>query len=273
MTPKYRSAYTESQSVNTLARMYLNSTLIRNITSYYKKNSADSNFDIDPAEILNRLHQHATGSQGPYLQFILEAAVESCVYKFQVKKTQGDSYVIFGIGKKPRMFSFRGSLLNCEEYDWRIQMMYLFEKYISISRLARFKSAGPNFVTIAYDSMMVSGALLNLQTSMAAQQELVSPFSFTMIAPQIRTLRSKPTGRSIAAYNTPTAVSDRRAIATAEGEVQDLQAQQQFTNFSNNGDSSPVPPYTPAPASVLELNWASKGQTDEDSFSNNSLIT
>lgn len=208
-TPKYRSPFNKTEGTNRLARIYLSSSLVKTAMEADRSSemSLAQNFD----SMINHFEKH------PYISFLLEGVGETFEDKFQVTETLGDSYVIFGIGKKPRIFSFRGSLLNCEEYDWRVQMIYLFERYLSVSRLARFKAAGAadNLVTITYDSMKVSGALLNLQTSLMAQNELIAPFSFTMIAPKIELIKSTKTGRETAIVEG----TARSSVATAGPDI------------------------------------------------------
>ena len=117
-----------------------------------------------------------------YFDFFLQLVDEGFDEKFQIVEMLSDSYAVFGIGKKPRILNCSGVLLNCVENDWRLNFIKLFEKYLSVSSLAKLRKAGvKNQVTMMYDSVTVTGAVLGLRTSMRAENEMVAPFSFTML--------------------------------------------------------------------------------------------
>jgi len=119
---------------------------------------------------------------GGYIEFFLQSADEVFEERFQIVETLGDNYAVFGIGRKPRIFSFSGGLFNSLENDWRINFIYMFEQFISISRLARFRATTvKNIVNLRYDTVFLQGAILNLRTNLQASNELAVAFSFTML--------------------------------------------------------------------------------------------
>ena len=118
-----------------------------------------------------------------FFDFFLQNIDESVEDKFQLVETLGDSYAIFGLGQKPKIFTYSGVLLNTKENDWRLNFIQMYDKYISISRLAKFHQNGvsSNQVTLIYDTVTVRGALLNLRTTLRADNEIAVPFSFSML--------------------------------------------------------------------------------------------
>jgi len=151
--------------------------------------------DADLAKIINKVTggKSAAGDDNVYanlikenrgyFDFFLQNVEESIEDKFQLVETLGDSYAIFGLGQKPKIFNYSGMLLNSQENDWRLGFIKMYDKYISISRLAKFRQDGltSNQVTLVYDSVTVRGALLNLRTSLRADNEIAVPFAFSML--------------------------------------------------------------------------------------------
>lgn len=176
MTPKYNDPYTQDSSARKMAKILISSSL---------KTQIEKTLKIQNDPILALLGtggvDGSTEGRG-YLDFFLQSADETFDEKFQIVETLGDSYAIFGLGKKPRVVNFSGVLLNTVENDWRINFIQMFEKYISISSMAKFRTKGiKNLVTMVYDSLTVRGAILNLRTAIQAANEMVTTFSFQMV--------------------------------------------------------------------------------------------
>lgn len=177
-TPKYGDPYAKGNA-NRLARFFFSSELISEINQTFNRGKGASDVQLSVNDtVLNKLSNQTAG----YFEFFLQSADESFEERFQIVETLGDNYAVFGIGRKPRIFNFAGALLNSVENDWRVNFIYLFQQYISISRLAKFRGTKTkNVVTLKYDSVFLQGAILNLRTALRADNELVVPFSFTML--------------------------------------------------------------------------------------------
>lgn len=172
LSPKYNDPFVASNDERRMSKFIMSSELVR----LYKE-IAGSSTDT----VLNLLSQ---GTRG-YFEFFLQSADEDYSDKYQIVETLGDSYAAFGLGRRPLIFNYGGVLLNSTENDWRINFINFFSKYGSISRLARLKPTklkkAHNTITLVYDSVHIRGALLNLKTTIRAENELVVPFAFSML--------------------------------------------------------------------------------------------
>ena len=178
LTPKYADPYAKGDAKK-LARFFIPSSLAKQIRTFLGKGSSSSGDTQEATDtVLSKLSDQNSG----YFDFFLQAVDEIFDDKFQIVETMGDSYAAFGLGHKPRVFQFSGYLMNTVENDWRVNFIYMYRQFLGISRLSKFKgSTIANFATIKYDSVFARGALLNLRTSLRAENELVTPFSFTML--------------------------------------------------------------------------------------------
>ena len=171
MTPKYNDPFSPDVD-RKMAKFIISMDLAAIIA---KVNPASVSGDSGYANLIKQ-------GRG-FFDFFLQNIDESVEDKFQLVETLGDSYAIFGLGQKPKIFTYSGVLLNTKENDWRLNFIQMYDKYISISRLAKFHQNGvsSNQVTLIYDTVTVRGALLNLRTTLRADNEIAVPFSFSML--------------------------------------------------------------------------------------------
>ena len=171
MTPKYTDPFSPDVD-RRMAKFIISADLA---TIIAKVNPASVSGDSGYANLIKQ-------GRG-FFDFFLQNIDESVEDKFQLVETLGDSYAIFGLGQKPKIFTYSGVLLNTKENDWRLNFIQMYDKYISISRLAKFHQNGvsSNQVTLIYDTVTVRGALLNLRTTLRADNEIAVPFSFSML--------------------------------------------------------------------------------------------
>ena len=185
LSPKYNDPFA-GDTDRKMAKMLIGSDLLKAIQeSSGGKDTTSSTINISGDRILNKLSNQNRG----YFDFFLQGTDETFDEKFQVVETLGDSYVVFGLGKKPRVFSYSGSLMNSQENEWRINFVKMFEQYVSISRLARFSSGKSgtrnNQVSLIYDGFTARGAILNLRTQLRSENELITTFAFSMLVTKL----------------------------------------------------------------------------------------
>lgn len=181
MTPKYQDPYA-SDANRKMAKFIIPLALREAIDATVGAQGGDTNAVVQGNNILRNLSNQSRG----YFDFFLQSAEESFEEKFQIMETLGDSYAVYGLGKKPRIWSYSGVLLNSQENDWRVNFIKMFDDYISISRLAKFrKNTLNNQVNLIYDSFNIRGAILNLRTSLRSDNELATPFGFTMLVTKL----------------------------------------------------------------------------------------
>lgn len=132
--------------------------------------SSSSSTEYDPQQ---------TGSIGKvkeYSDFILQEVNEQRMEKQQIIETFGDSFVYF-FGERPRMVTFSGQLMNTEDFNWRAQFWYNYEKFIRGSRLVQQNAR----CYIAYDTIVVEGYPLSAVAIDTADNPYQVSFQMTML--------------------------------------------------------------------------------------------
>ena len=131
------------------------------------------------AEVLCGVATGASGGTG-FIDFLLTQANEAFSEKYQVAETLSDNFVIYVFGQAAPMFSYSGLLLNTWQDDQRVWMTRLYQDVLRGTQLARRRK----LLRLRYDSVIVSGVMLNLNMTIVADQEDRVPFSFNFIPTQ-----------------------------------------------------------------------------------------
>lgn len=172
---------------DTMARMF-----IKVAPDVYKKFIASID-DADTRLIAEVLagDEVSQGGNG-YLDFLMQSANHSFEEKFQVAETLSDNYVAFFFGHAPPIFQYQGTLLNTYQNDWTMSMFRIFRDLARGTQLARRNL----ILRLRYDSMIVSGAMINFNWSLVAGQEMATSFSFGLLVKSIHVIYggiSRPT--------------------------------------------------------------------------------
>lgn len=117
------------------------------------------------------------GGNGGYIDFLLASVQEAFQEKVQVNEVLSDNYVAFFFGQTAPTFNYSGYLINSYQDDHRVGMHLAYQNLLRGTQLARRHA----LVRLRYDSVIVSGALLNMQQSISAENELAIPFSFQLL--------------------------------------------------------------------------------------------
>jgi hypothetical protein len=131
------------------------------------------------AEVLAGVGTGGSGGTG-FVDFLLTQVNEQYSEKFQVVESLSDNFVVYLFGQSAPQFSYSGLLLNTYQDDQRVWMTRLYQDVLRGTQLARRKK----LLRLRYDSVIVSGVMLNLNMAIAADQEDRVPFSFTFIPTQ-----------------------------------------------------------------------------------------
>lgn len=179
MTPKYHTGYSAAgaadKSLESMARMFIafppNPSSLRQ--NFLKSiGSQAQRF----AKAMATTGNVGTGGLG-YIDFFLTQITEQFTENFQVVQTLGGNYVSYFFGRAPPVFQYSGVLLNTVQDDWRTAMWIIYNNIIRGTQLARRKVA----VSLAYDSMVVTGAITNMTEVLRSDNELAVPFSFNLL--------------------------------------------------------------------------------------------
>lgn len=131
------------------------------------------------AKVLCGVGTGASGGTG-FIDFLLTQVNEQFSEKYQVVETLSDNFVIYVFGRAAPMFSYSGVLLNTYQDDQRVWMTRLYQDVLRGTQLARRRK----LLRLRYDSVIVSGVMLNLNLQIIADQEDRVPFSFNFIPTQ-----------------------------------------------------------------------------------------
>lgn len=188
-TPKY-SATNDDRSLQTQARLLIPFPNPQTFQAYRKSFPGHSRDIKQLAETIAALG----GSRGHtgYIDFLLTSAQESFEEKLQIVDVVGDNYVAYFFGQRPPLFSYQGVLMNTQQDDWRLAMLLMYQHIIRGTQLARRNT----MVTLAYDNLAVTGALVNMTQVLTAEMQMASQFNFQLLVKRVdveRTMGAKPT--------------------------------------------------------------------------------
>lgn len=131
------------------------------------------------AEVLVGTGNAGEGGTG-FIDFLLTRVQENFTEKFQVVEGLSDNFVVYVFGQGAPQFSYSGVLLNTYQDDQRVWMTKLYQDVLRGTQLARRRK----LLRLRYDSVIVSGVMLNLNIAIEADREDRVPFSFSFIPTQ-----------------------------------------------------------------------------------------
>ena len=191
-TPKY-STTNDDNSLKTQARLLIpfpNDTTFNAYQASFLGYSDDVKRLADTIGVPAR-KDYIKGAVG-YVDFLLTQAQEGFEEKLQVVDVVGDNYVAYFFGQRPPIFSYQGVLLNTMQDDWRLAMLLMYQNIIRGTQLARRNT----MVTLAYDKLAVTGALVNMTQILTAEMQMAAQFNFQILVKRLdveRTQGSIPT--------------------------------------------------------------------------------
>jgi hypothetical protein len=175
-TPKYALGKPrDAEYKETLARMYidLGSTDDRVKQQYLQSLPGDVQTQALAKVLVGAGQKVQTG----FIDFFLGHVQESFVEKVQVDQVLGDNYVAFYFGQEPPVFTFTGNLLNSQQDDQRIGFAIAYQNLLRGTSLGRRGA----LLRVRYDSVIVSGTGGALTEDLDAANELIVPFSFSLL--------------------------------------------------------------------------------------------
>jgi hypothetical protein len=116
-----------------------------------------------------------------YVDFLLTGVSQPLSEMVQVSSSLSDNYAAFFFGQAPPTWSYNGMLINSKQDDQASNFQRLYLEILRGTQLARRQK----LVSIRYDSVVVTGAMMNLVTNLDASNELAVPFSFNLLVKRI----------------------------------------------------------------------------------------
>ena len=148
--------------------------------------------DGDTQNIVKILANDGKSGGFGYLDFFLATATHTFAEKVQISESLADNYVAFFYGSSPPIFQYSGMLMNTYEDDWNMRMFRIFRDLGRGTQLARRGS----LFHLRYDSMIVSGSMLNFSSTLTAGMETAVSFNFSFLVKKLEII--------LGAYGEPT---------------------------------------------------------------------
>lgn len=186
-TPKYafnRGRRQDTQQRNTLARLFVrvdraeHETFLSSIGDSQVRGQLADRISGDPTS--PRRRGDSINDSG-YVDFLITQVQAGLQEKYQISETLADNYVAYFFGQSAPVFTYSGYLINTVQDD---QLTNFFRLYVALLRgtqLARRQK----IASLRYDSFIVAGAMLNLNFSHQAQNEMLVPFSFQFLVKRV----------------------------------------------------------------------------------------
>lgn len=122
----------------------------------------------------------STGEGNGYVDFLLQNVQHSFQEKSQVVETLADEHVAYFFGQAAPVFSYSGTLINTKQDDQAINMLRLYRDMGRGTMLAQRTT----LISIRYDGMIVSGAMLSFNMGLNADMEMAVSFNFNLLVKQ-----------------------------------------------------------------------------------------
>ena len=161
LLPKYNITEGDSSADVSQARMYFTEPASKSRLDVLRQFSDEIDFDSGSA----------------YVGFLLTSASENRSEKVQTMPLHGDNYVATFYGESPRTYTFSGIFYNTRNASWRDIFTKLYDYLFRGSAAAKNRT----LTQIVYDNRIVSGWILNLSQNIAASNEMMVNFNFSML--------------------------------------------------------------------------------------------
>lgn len=179
-TPKYakNSGLREEQYKNTMARMFMRVDQSE-FVNLFLPSIADRHLVNAVTQLAGDPSRQARGpgaNETGYMDFLLQQVQHSFREKVQVVETLSDNYVVYYFGQSAPLWTYQGSFINTQQDDQASNFVRLYLSVLRGTQLARRNKS----ISIRYDSFTVAGTIETLDWSIAAQNELLCPFTLSL---------------------------------------------------------------------------------------------
>jgi hypothetical protein len=182
-TPKYaiNRGEQETDFRETMARMFLQVTDYKKFLKSFEKSDT-----LPVATVLGGQSLEKTGATGGagYIDFLLQTVQHGLQEKAQIVETLADDHVVYFFGQGAPTFQYGGTLINTKQDDQAMNMLRLYRDLGRGSMLASRNT----LISLRYDSLIVSGAMMNLSLGLNAEMETAVPFSFNLLVKKVTVL-------------------------------------------------------------------------------------
>ena len=177
VTPKYARNTGDARDFREqMARMFLQ---VPDYNKFLKSITDTNSWQIAKVLAGTASQDGKTSPQGGfgYIDFLLQSVQHAFQEKYQVVETLADDHVAYFFGQGAPIFSYSGTLINTKQDDQAMNMLRLYSEMGRGSKLASLST----LLSLRYDGLIVSGAMLNLSLGLQAEMEMAVPFSFSLL--------------------------------------------------------------------------------------------
>lgn len=153
---------------------------------------------------------NSSGGNG-YIDFLLQNVQHGFQEKSQVVEVLADDHVAYFFGQAAPVFTYSGTVLNTKQDDQAMNMLRLYQEIGRGTKLAQRNT----LLSIRYDGVIVSGAMLSLSLGLNAEMEMAVPFSFSLLVKQVIQLPSPNAG--VVQLSKPFAISKYGYLPFSQG--------------------------------------------------------
>ncbi len=107
--------------------------------------------------------------------FILESSEEASQEKMQIMETFDDFYIFF-YGRKPKIYSYAGKLLNFQNLPWKDTFIGFYEMYSGTPAVNKYY-----ICWLSYDEKVYKGYIINFRRAQSAMNINIVAFAFDFI--------------------------------------------------------------------------------------------
>jgi hypothetical protein len=157
----------------------------------------------DGYESLEPAVKHLYGNG--YIDFLLQNVQTGLNEKVEVTENLAGGFVAYYFGTSPQVLQCSGVLINSMQDDQVVSMVRLYAEILRGTKLAEHGET----LRLRYDSFMYTGTVNGLQWSLAAENELYCPFSFTFL---VKKRLEIPSTYSVSTSVTPLSELERGTV-------------------------------------------------------------
>jgi hypothetical protein len=212
-TPKYaiNKGEQEKDFRETMARMFLQVPNYANLIAEFNN---DPELQQIAAVVAGTANDDGSTLGGAgYVDFLLQSAAHSFQEKAQVVEVLADDHVAYFFGQAATTFSYSGTLLNTKQDDQALNMLRLYAGLGRGSQLASRKT----LISLRYDGVFVSGAMMNFTYTLNAETEMMVPFSFNLLVKSYQIIPNPYSG--LVTLTTPFAVKGQGYAPFSQGSL------------------------------------------------------
>jgi hypothetical protein len=189
-SPKYARHVTNRyrENFDTIARMYVKlggGQYKAFLNSLSEQGSKDIGSVLAGETTQKDKNSAPVGGLG-YIDMLISSIRHNLNEKYQIVEVLSDNYVSFFFGQQAPIFLYTGFLINTWQDDWMIQMLRMYRDIARGTQLARRGL----LLYLRYDSLIVSGSMVNLDFTLLSENEMVIPFNFQLLVKKVHIIYS-----------------------------------------------------------------------------------